>query len=135
MSEPKKAMRPDPIPRIDSNFFWEACRRGELVIQKCEPCDKLWHPPRALCPICHSSEKVEAKMSGKGKVLSWCRQVRPPSFGFPESPWVILVELDEGVRLLSNLEGESEPQFGMRVTVDFAPTSGGKAVPVFRAEA
>ena len=74
-------------------------------------------------------------MSGKGKVLSWCRQIRPSSFLFAESPWVILVELDEGVRLLSNLEGEEPPEFGMRVTVDFAQTSGGKAVPVFRSEA
>ena len=128
-------MRPDPIPRIDSNFFWEGAKRGELVIQKCEPCNKLWHPPRAICPACHSTDKTEAKMSGKGTVLSWCRQIRPASFLFVQSPWVILVELDEGVRLLSNLEGDEPPEFGMRVRVDFAQTSGGKAVPVFRAEA
>lgn len=133
MSEnPKRPMRPDPIPRIDSAFFWDACKRGELIVQKCEPCNKLWHPPRALCPMCHSSERAEEKLSGKGTVLSWCRQIRPASFLFAESPWVILVELDEGVRLLSNLEGDKAPEFGMRVTVEFAETSGGKAVPVFR---
>jgi len=126
-------MRPDPIQRIDSAFFWTACERGELVVQKCEPCDKLWHPPRAICPQCHSTEKTEQKLSGHGKVLSWARQVRPASFGFKESPWIILVELDEGVRFVSNLESETTPEFGMRVSVDFAETSGGKAVPVFKA--
>lgn len=126
-------MRPDPIQRIDSAFFWKACERGELVVQGCEPCDKLWHPPRPICPNCHSTEKTEVKLSGLGTVLSWARQVRPASFMFEESPWVILVELDEGVRLLSNLESESAPEFGMRVQVEFAKTSGGKAVPVFKA--
>ena len=27
-------MRPDPILRIDTAFFWEACERGEFVAQK-----------------------------------------------------------------------------------------------------
>jgi len=126
-------MRPDPIQRIDSAFFWEACERGEFVVQKCEPCNKLWHPPRAICPQCHSTKKTEEKLSGQGKVLSWARQVRPSSFGFKESPWIILVELDEGVRFISNLESETAPEYGMRVSVDFAETSGGKAVPVFKA--
>jgi len=65
--------------------------------------------------------------------MSWARQVRPASFGFKESPWVVLVELDEGVRFVSNLESEAAPEFGMRVSVEFAETSGGKVVPVFRA--
>ncbi len=130
----ERPMRPDPIQRIDTQFFWDACARGEFVAQKCEPCNKLWHPPRPICPDCHSMEKSEAKLSGKGKVLSWARQIRPASFLFAESPWIILVELDEGLRMLSNLESENPPEFGMRVTVDFAQTSGGKAVPVFRPE-
>ncbi len=125
-------MRPDPIERIDTNFFWEACERGELLVQKCEPCNKLWHPPRPMCPGCHSLEKTYQQLSGKGTVLSWARQVRPASYGFKESPFVILVQLEEGLRMLSNLESDAAPEFGMAVTVDFAKTSGGKAVPVFK---
>ena len=128
-------MRPDPIQRIDTAFFWEACERGELVAQKCEKCDLLWHPPRPICPTCHSTEKAVHKLSGKGKLLSWVRQVRPAAFGFPESPIACLIELEEGIRLVSNLEGvEAEDiKTGMTVEVDFAKTSGDKAVPVFRA--
>lgn len=127
-------MRPDPVQRIDTAFFWDGCKRGELIVQKCAPCNTLWHPPRAMCPICHSLEKSKEKLSGKGTVLSWVRQVHPSSFLFSESPWIILVELDEGVRLLSNLESKNTPEFGMRVMVDFAETSGGQAVPVFHPE-
>lgn len=127
-------MRPDPIQRIDTAFFWEACERGELVAQKCEPCNKLWHPPRPMCPDCHSLEKSVEKLSGRGKLVTWVRQVRPGSFGFPESPIAILVELEEGLRLVSNLEGidAGAVEIGMAVEVDFAKTSGGKAVPVFK---
>ena len=125
-------MRPDPIQRIDTAFFWSACERGELVAQKCEPCNKLWHPPRPMCPDCHSTEKAEVKLSGQGKVLSWARQVRPASYGFEQSPIVILVELEEGIRLVSNFISDTPPDFGMGVEVDFEKTSGDKAVPVFK---
>ena len=128
-------MRPDPIQRIDTAFFWEACERGQLVAQKCPTCDVLWHPPRPICPTCHSTEKTIEKLSGKGKLLSWVRQVKPGAFGFPVSPVSSLVELDEGVRLVSNLEGTevNDIRVGMAVKVEFAETTGGKAVPVFRA--
>ena len=128
-------MRPDPIQRIDSAFFWEACERGELVVQKCEKCDVLWHPPRPMCPTCHSTDKTTQKLSGRGKLLSWVRQARPASFGFPKSPVACLVELEEGIRLVSNLEGAGTDDItiGMALEVDFAKTSGDKSVPIFRA--
>ena len=85
-----------------------------------------------MCPDCHSIKKSTQKLSGKAKVLSWVRQVRPGSFGFKESPFVILVELEEGLRMVSNLEGDDLPVIGMDVEVDFAKTSGGKSVPVFK---
>lgn len=85
-----------------------------------------------MCPSCHSLEKTTQKLSGKAKVLSWVRQVRPASFGFKESPIVILVELEEGLRMVSNLISDELPDIGDAVEVDFEKTSGGKAVPVFK---
>ena len=69
-----------------------------------------------------------------------------PSLG-PEASFVVLPKLvegeriadtfrliaDEGVRFVSNLESETAPEYGMRVSIEFAETSGGKAVPVFKA--
>lgn len=125
-------MRPDPVQRIDTSFFWEACERGEFVAQKCEPCDKLWHPPRPMCPDCHSLERSFAKLSGKGTILSWVRQVRPASYGFDKSPIVILVQLEEGLRIVSNIVGDTPPEIGDIVYVAFEKTAGSKAVPVFK---
>lgn len=126
--------RPDPIQRIDTAFFWEACERGELVAQKCPSCEVLWHPPRPMCPTCHTTDKEVQKLSGKGTVMSWVRQERPAAFFFPESPIAVLVELEEGIRLVSNVVGvEAEDMtFGLKVQVDFEKTQGGKSVPVFR---
>ena len=134
MSAGETGMRPDPVQRIDTAFFWEACERGELVAQKCESCNKLWHPPRPMCPTCHSIEKNVQKLSGKGKLISWVNQARPAAFGFPESPIAALIELEEGIRIVSNIEGlaSEDVTFGMAVEVDFAATASGKAVPIFR---
>ena len=51
--------------------------------------------------------------------------------------WPHLIDLDEGVRVLSNLV-EVEPSditVGMPVTVDFRPTRHDGAVPVFKPKA
>ena len=69
-ASPSDGHWPDPIQRIDTAFFWEACERGELVAQKCPSCDVLWHPPRPICPTCHSTEKEVQKLSGKGQLQS-----------------------------------------------------------------
>ena len=133
-------MRPDPIIRIDTAFFWEACERGEFVAQKFnfkrqgEDCKTLWHPPRPMCPKCYSTEKEVQQLSGFGTVVSWCVAVRPQAFGFEESPIAALIELDEGIRFVSNVEdvNEEDMDIGMRVKVAFADTSGGKKVPIFK---
>ncbi len=128
-------MRPEPVIRIDSAFFWEACTRGKLVAQKCPECEILWHPPRPMCPHCHSTEKTVETLSGKGRVISWAKQVRVPAIDFSYIPIAVLVELDEGIRLVSTMAEEvasDDMRFGMRVMVDFAKTSGEKAVPIFR---
>jgi uncharacterized OB-fold protein len=58
--------------------------------------------------------------------------VRPASYGFENSPFVILVELDEGLRIVSNLISDSVPVIGDIVEVDFEKTVGGKSVPIFK---
>ena len=49
-------------------------------------------------------------------------------------PIVVLVEIEEGLRLVSNVEGVApqDMRVGMPVTVTFAETRGGAKVPVFR---
>jgi uncharacterized OB-fold protein len=126
--------RPDPIETPDTAFFWAGAARGELVALACAECGDLRHPPRPMCPACHSTKRVERRLSGRGRVLSWIFPRHPAPIGFAEPPIVALVDLDEGIRLVSNLV-EVAPdaiRVGLPVEVRFAPTAGGAKVPVFR---
>ena len=131
---PAAATRPDPVFTPDAAFFWEGAARGELLGQRCADCSRLTHPPRPMCPACHSTRREIVKLSGRGTVYSWVIPRHPAPVGFAEAPIVALIELEEGIRLVSNLV-EVEPgavRNGLPVEVCFAPTRGGRAVPVFR---
>jgi len=128
------ATRPDPIVTADAAFFWEGARRGELLAQRCADCGNLAHPPRPMCPACHSVHREEVRLSGRGEVYSWIIPRHPPALGFAQPPVVAVIQLEEGIRLVSNVVGVADGQvaIGMQVEVQFEPTVGGYAVPVFR---
>jgi len=129
--------RPDPILTADAAFFWEGAKRGELVAQRCADCGNLRHPPRPMCPVCHSVHREEARLSGRGEVYSWIIPRHPPALGFAQPPVVAVIQLEEGIRLVSNVVGVAEGRVavGLQVEVQFEPTVGGYAVPVFRPRA
>ena len=126
--------RPDPVFTTDAAFFWAGAERGELLAERCTVCGRLRHPPRPMCPHCRSTARDAVRLSGRGRVLSWIVPRHPPPIGFAEPPVVVLVELEEGIRLVSNLEAVTAAEIapGLAVEVAFAPTRGGHAVPVFR---
>lgn len=130
------AIRPDPVFTADAVFFWEGAARGELLGQRCAECLRLAHPPRPMCPHCHSIRREIIKLSGRGTVYSWILPHHPPPIGFSEPPIVALIELHEGIRLVSNVVDVplERMRAGLAVEVIFAPTRGGHAVPVFRPE-
>ena len=84
--------------------YWAAARERQLVIQRCE-CGRLAHPPVASCPRCHGSHFTWSQMSGRGSVYAFTvvhHSVHPVTAG--AIPYVlVLVELDEGPRILANL--------------------------------
>ena len=126
--------RPDPIVTPDAAFFWEGAKRGELLAQRCASCGDLQHPPRPMCPKCHSVQRALVRLSGRGEVYSWIIPRHPPAVGFAQPPIVALIQLEEGIRLVSNVVGVGVGQvaIGMEVEVQFEPPVGGYAVPVFR---
>jgi len=126
--------RPDPVFTADAAFFWEGADRGELNCERCTDCARLRHPPRPMCPHCRSTKRQTVRLSGRGRVLSWIVPRHPAPIGFAEPPVVVLVALDEGIRLVSNLEGAETADLAIDLPVEviFAPTRGGHAVPVFR---
>jgi uncharacterized OB-fold protein len=125
--------RLDPVYAPDAAFFWDGATRGELLGQRCADCKHLSHPPRPMCPRCHSTRREQIQLSGYGTVYSWIVPRHPAPVGFAEAPVVALIELNEGIRLVSNLVDIELDAIrrGLAVEVRFAPTRGGKAVPVF----
>ena len=136
MTEETLQPLPIPVPSIDNQAFWEACNRGEVVIQHCARCDVLRHPPRPMCPGCRSKELGWKKVSGLGTVYSYTvthQAIHPSLRG--RVPWtVIMVDLDEGVRMISHIVdcNAGDVHIGMRVQVIFEEVEAGVTLPYFR---
>jgi uncharacterized OB-fold protein len=133
IEEMNEITRLDPVYAPEAAFFWDGAARGELLGQRCADCKHLSHPPRPMCPKCHSTRREQIRLSGYGTVYSWIVPRHPAPVGFAEPPVVALIELDEGIRLVSNIVDIdfSAIRSGLAVEVRFEPTRGGKAVPVF----
>lgn len=127
---------PRPGTDAESRPFFEGCGRGELLLQRCAACGALRVRPRALCPECLSDEAAWVRASGRGTVHTYTVTHQNQAPGFREAlPYVLAyVDLEEGVRLLTNLVDcdPADVHVGMPVTVDFADVGGQLAVPRFR---
>lgn len=117
--------------------FWEAARRQELVAQHCPTCDRFVWYPREACPGCLGSDLPWRALAGTGTIYTFNVMRKP---GNPmmtdEVPYVVaLVDLDEGLRMTTNLVG-AEPEdvrCGQPVEVDWSvELSDGRRLPVFR---
>lgn len=99
---------PIPVPDADTQPFWDGCARGELLIQRCASCGRWLWQPRPICSRCQTPDPPWTRVSGAGTVASWT-VIRPPTLAaYSEMvPFVVLlVQLDEGVRLLGYLVDE-----------------------------
>ena len=130
----EKPTRIAPIVTLDAKFFWEGADREEFLGQKCGDCGKFVFPPRPMCPHCHSLNRQNVKLSGRGTVHAWCVPRHPMPFGFRESPIVAGIKLEEGINFVSNIVGATidEMKNDLPVEVAFEPTMNNHKVPVFR---
>jgi len=105
----------------DNRFFWEGLVRHKLLIQRCASCRRLQHPPAPMCPGCHSFEMEAIEASGRGIVHSFVVAHHPPIPPFEYPNVIVLVELEEGTRLVSRLVGTQpdDVAIGMPVAVEF----------------
>ncbi len=114
---------PPPVPSEENQPFWDALKRGELVLQECSACGALAHPPRAMCADCGSFERGWRWASGRGTVYSYVvtHQAIHPAFQGHTPFATVLVQLEEGPRMVSNLVdvAPEEIEIGMAVEVVF----------------
>ena len=135
MSEPA-VTRPVPAVTPEMAPFWEAAHRHELVAQRCVDCGTFRFPAREVCSRCLSRRVEWQRVSGRGRVFSVAimHQANHPWFAARAPYAVVVVELEEGARMLSSLVGR-EPraiEIGMPVEVTFEDVSPEISLPVFR---
>jgi uncharacterized OB-fold protein len=127
-----------PIPTEFSAPFWEAARQRKLVIQYCPESGKYQHYPRPVS-IYTGKRNVEwREVSGKGFVYAMTITRRgPPAFRGQEPYLVATVELDEGVRLLTQIVNcnVEDARIGMRVRVRWRALNDEFSFPVFESDA
>lgn len=113
--------KPLPEMEFEEKPYWESLKQHAMKIQQCDDCGKRCFLPRTICPHCLSTSLVWKPVSGRGKVYATTTQHHPPSPGFKDDvPFNIsLVELDEGVRMMTNVVGcaVQDVKIGMRVEV------------------
>jgi uncharacterized OB-fold protein len=126
---------PLPRPDKDSGFYWDAARRHELVLQQCLDCERFRFYPRYVCPNCLSDKFEWRPATGRGYIYSFTVIHRAPSPAFRDRvPYVLaLVELEEGVRMMTNIVG-CDPEtvrIGMSVEVFFDDVTEDVTLPKF----
>ncbi|MEO7430341.1 MAG: zinc ribbon domain-containing protein [Acidimicrobiales bacterium] len=128
------AERLAPSISPDTAFFWEGVAAHRLLIQRCVECGHLRHPPRPMCPVCSALGWDTIESTGRGRVISYVLPRHPIYSGYEDATIVALVELDEGVRLVTNLRDVEADHdlFDLVVEVVYEAFEGGLTLPQVR---
>ncbi|MGW1984562.1 bifunctional MaoC family dehydratase N-terminal/OB-fold nucleic acid binding domain-containing protein [Streptomyces collinus] len=155
-----RARRPRPVVNRDNAGFWEGVAAHRLLVQRCVDCGTPRHPWLPGCNACGCLDWDTVEARGEGTVYSYVVMHHPPSTAFSEpgdgadpghggsgrdrdsgsgsragSPYVVgLIELAEGVRMLSNVVGvpPDKVRIGLPVRVEFRAYEDAGVLPVFR---
>jgi uncharacterized OB-fold protein len=131
--EPRPA-RPRPTWNQDQAWFWEGLREHELRIQRFTDDGSLVNPPANANPRTQSMDYDWIVASGRGTLYSYTVPHYPkvPSFDYPLI--AALVELEEGVRIVSNVVGVRPDQLriGMPLEVTYIDTHDDVTLHQFR---
>lgn len=128
-----------PLPNTEDPLwapFWQAAKRHELSMQRCQDCSHVVWPAQSFCTECLSSRLEWTALSGRGELFTWTHfhQGYHPEWA-KETPYnVSLVKLEEGVIFLTNVvETEREDlRLGMPLEVVFDDVTESVSIPKFR---
>ncbi|WP_180686075.1 bifunctional MaoC family dehydratase N-terminal/OB-fold nucleic acid binding domain-containing protein [Streptomyces gossypiisoli] len=128
--------RPRPVVNRDNAGFWEGVQRHELLIQRCADCRTLRFPWLPGCDACGGLDWDTVRAAGDGTVHSYVVMHDPPFPAFDPPYAVGLIELAEGVRIVSNVVGVpyDKVRIGMPVRLEFRRYDDELVLPVFRGE-
>lgn len=128
-------LRPEPRPTAETAAYWEAAADERLVVQRCANCGRHQFYPRAFCTACLSERLEWVPSAGLGRIYTFtiCRLPAHPSMAGKVPYAVAMIDLDEGVRLLTNIVDcpIDHIRIGARVAVRFERTSSTTVLPQF----
>ena len=116
----------------DNEWFWAGVAEGRLLLQRCAGCGLLRRHGVPMCGACHAVVSDTQVASGRGTVHSWIVSHHPTEpDGEPRI--VVLVELEEGLRLVSNLVDATPGEVENDAPVELCMrTYGDVTLPQFR---
>jgi uncharacterized protein len=126
-----------PVQDVESASFWRGCRDGKLLLKLCDGCGRSHFYPRDRCPFCWSEATRWIEASGRGRLHSYSIIHQNPVPPFKDRcPYaVVLVDLDEGPRILSNWDKDislDRLACDLPVMIAFRSFDDGLVLPVFR---
>lgn len=133
--EARGPRRARPAVTQDNAFFWEGVEQRELRIQACGDCGVLRHPPRPMCDQCQSTDTTWVVSSGRGHIHSHVVHHYPPLPGVATPHPIVLVDLEEGTRIVSHMVGGTDPSelaIGRAVELEFEFVDEELVLPLFR---
>ena len=118
-----------PLPEVTAltEPYWSGLAAGELRFQRCAGCRNAWLPAREECPRCLSDDVSWEASAGRARLISWVvyHSAVHPSFADRLPYNVAIVELDEGARLITNINAsEDELSIEMPLTLSIEQESG-----------
>jgi len=124
--------------------FNQFLNERKLMASRCPACNKLYLPPRAICPQCHDDQLEWSETSGKGRLAAFTSVYVGPTAmiaeGFDRNhPYVTgIVELDEGIKISARILGvdarhPEQIKIGAPMTVAFLERGEGEARRTFLA--
>ncbi|MYX94308.1 hypothetical protein GT045_05680 [Streptomyces sp. SID486] len=130
-----RTLRPRPVVNRDNAGFWRGVAEHRLLIQRCTSCGTLRHPWLPGCNACGSPDWDTVEASGEGTVHSYVVLHHPPFPAFDPPYAVGLVELAEGVRMVSDVTGVpyDKVRIGLPVRLVFRRYDEELTLPVFEA--
>jgi uncharacterized OB-fold protein len=128
--------KPVPIPDEISAPFFAGAREGKLMLQHCAACSRWSFPVRERCPHCFAARLEWRAASGRGTLYTFAvmHQVMNPGFAGAVPYNIAQIDLEEGVRMVSNVVGvpNDSLRIGMKLEAVFEPVSDSVTLPKFR---
>lgn len=126
-----------PVETPLTKPYWDAARRGEVLLQHCAGCGQTWHPPAPVCPGCRSTSWSWSAAAGTGTLYSWTRVVHPVHAQVAQTvPYLVaLVRLTEGPLFVCGLTAtRDDAHFAADspVRIGLGTSAGGQRLPMAR---